>query len=121
MSYADKIAEVDAWLDGGVSETYADQPLGQHWARVAKASEEVGEAIEKLIEWTGQNPRKPQRDEARGEMLDELADVAITAILAMQHFTKDADETLRLFDDRFEFLYRRMRAKILEVAVTDGC
>lgn len=90
----DLIADIDAWLDEEVAAAYESQPLAQHWARVAKVNEEAGEAIEALISWTGQNPRKPQRDEARDELLTELADVALTAILAIQHFTKDADETV---------------------------
>lgn len=90
------VAAVDTWLDGNVSDAYIDQPLAQHWARVAKAGEEAGEAVDALIAWTGQNPRKPQRDEAYGELMDELADTALTAIYGMQHFTKDADETMRL-------------------------
>lgn len=51
------VAEVDALLDENVAEVYKDQPLAQHWARVAKAGEEAGEAVDALIAWTGQNPR----------------------------------------------------------------
>jgi hypothetical protein len=107
---AARIAEFDEWLDGNVSALYAAQPAAQHWARVAKVNEEAGEAIQALIAWTGQNPRKAQREEARGELLNELADVAITAVLGMQHFVKDADETLALVRTRFEYLYERMHA-----------
>lgn len=105
------VAEIDEWLDSGVSDRYQREPLAQHWARVAKVNEEAGEAIEALIAWTGQNPRKPQRDEAREELLGELADVALTAILGMQHFVKDADETLVILWTRLAFLHRRMKAK----------
>jgi len=107
---AEIIALADDWLDGRVSDTYQGQPLAQHWARVAKVVEESGESIEALIAWTGQNPRKPQRDEAREELLAELADVVVTATLAIQHFTKDTDETLDLLEARLSFLYQRMRA-----------
>lgn len=96
LSAREYVTSIDEWLDENVSEAYKDQPLAQHWARVAKAGEEAGEAIDALIAWTGQNPRKPQRDEAYGELMDELADTALTAIYGMQHFTKDADETTRL-------------------------
>lgn len=104
----DHIAAIDDWLDSAVADAYGDQPTAQHWARVAKVSEEVGEAIEKLISWTGQNPRKPARPEAHGEMLDELADTALTGILAIQHFVKDADATWRIVFDRLERLRARM-------------
>lgn len=106
------VAEADDWLDGRVSDTYQGQPLAQHWARVSKVVEEAGESIEALIAWTGQNPRKPRVDgyEGRVALMDELADVVITAVLAIQHFTKDADETTNRLIDRLEFLYRRMKA-----------
>lgn len=107
-SLFDDLAAIDAWLDSGVGKVYRRQPLAQDWARVAKVSEEAGEAIEALIAWTGQNPRKPQRDEARVELLEELADVALTAILAMQHFTKDAALTGAYVTHRRALLYQRM-------------
>lgn len=102
------IAAVDQWLDDNVSEPYRRQPLAQHWARVAKAGEEAGEALDALIAWTGQNPRKPQRDEAYDELMDELCDVALTAIYGMQHFTKDADDTLRLLSARLVHHHGRL-------------
>lgn len=102
------IGEVDETLDANVSEVYQRQPLAQHWARVAKAGEEAGEAIDALISWTGQNPRKPQRDEAFEELLDELADTALTGIYAMQHFTKDAEETARRLRDRLALHHSRL-------------
>lgn len=104
------LAEIDNWLDTGVSERYKREPLAQDWARVAKAGEEAGEAIDAMIAWTGQNPRKPQRSEAYQELLGELADTALTAILAIQHFTKDVDETEAIVTLRLAFLYQRMRA-----------
>ena len=91
-----KIVEsVDRILDRDVSEHYQEQPLAQHWARVAKVQEELGEAIAELILWTGQNPRKSQDDSARRRLLLELADTAMTGIYAIQHFTKDVEETAR--------------------------
>lgn len=84
---------VDFLLDAGTSTLYKNQPLAQDWARVAKIIEETGEAIQELILFTRQNPRKPQDDKARSRMLDELADTAMTAVYAIQHFTKDAHKT----------------------------
>lgn len=86
------IHAVDAWLDGAVSDTYVDQPLGQDWARVAKLAEEAGEAISALIDYTGQNPRKGVCG-TEAEMLAEIADTATCGMLAIQHFTKDATRT----------------------------
>lgn len=103
----ESVALIDAWLDDAVAHTYERQPLAQDWARVAKVTEEAGEAIEKLIEWTGQNPRKPRRDEAREDMLYELADVALTAILGIQHFTKDAGLTWAYIEHKLASLRQR--------------
>jgi hypothetical protein len=100
------IESIDLWLDRDVAGTYQDQPLAQDWARVAKVAEETGEAIDRLIALTGQNPRKGVCG-TREELLGELADVALTAILAMQHFTKDAPETFRLLDADLVRIARR--------------
>lgn len=83
----------DAHLDREVAEQYKDQPLAQDWARVAKVTEEAGEAIDALIGVTGQNPRKGVYGD-KDDLLSELADVALTGLYAIQHFTKDKDETV---------------------------
>lgn len=87
-----ELAKVDTWLDEYVSEEYKSQPLAQDWARVSKVQEELGEAINELILLTGQNPRKPRNDDAV-LLLGELADTALTAILAILHFTKSDART----------------------------
>ena len=79
---------VDRWLDSEVAPDYQAQPLAQDWARVTKAGEEVGEAIEALIGFTGQNPRKGTYG-SLDDLLKELGDIAVTGIFAIQHFTKD--------------------------------
>lgn len=86
------IRNVDKWLDAEVSAGYQGQPLAQDWARVAKAAEEAGEAIDALIGCTGQNPRKGHSGTLEG-LLGELGDVAVTGMLAIQHFTKDEWKT----------------------------
>lgn len=90
------VENVDAVLDAGVSQDYKEQLLAQDWARVAKLAEEAGEAVAELISWTGQNPRKPQDHAAYGRLLAELADAALTGVYAIQHFTKDIEETRRV-------------------------
>ena len=96
---AEIIRQVDARLDAGCSGAYHDQPLAQDWARVCKLAEEVGEVVSELILWTGQNPRKGTDPEARSKMLAELADVALGAIYAIQHFTKDVEATRQVITD----------------------
>lgn len=92
MEYFKMIELFDAHLDDNVAEVYKEQPLAQDWARVCKVAEELGEAITDLIAYTGQNPRKGKYGE-QVEMLKELADIANTATLAIQHFTKNREYT----------------------------
>ena len=87
------IEQVDQILDDKCSADYHNAPLAQDWARVAKMSEEIGEAISELISYSGQNPRKAIHPQAKERMLAELADAAMTGIYAIQHFTKDTNET----------------------------
>ena len=87
------IHHADGWLDEAVAAQYHNQPLAQDWARVAKMSEEIGEAIAELISMTGQNPRKPNDPEAYAKFLKEMGDAVVTGILGIQHFTKSTSET----------------------------
>jgi hypothetical protein len=132
------VASIDLWLDGAVAVKYQNQPMAQDWARVAKITEELSEAMEALdsmtdatdedysrishiliplgksiadlILFTGQNPRKPENAEAFGAMLDEIADVVFTGILALQHFTKDAQMTRDILMGKLATIYARMQA-----------
>ena len=99
---------IDEWLDGNVSQEYKDQPLAQDWARVAKEGEERGESIAELILLTGQNPRKRKHLEARERLLDELADRALTAILGIQHFTKNTTETRMIIENKLNKIVARV-------------
>lgn len=101
------LAVVDYWLDSEVAEQYRQQPLAQDWARVGKVIEELGEAVSALIGYTGQNPRKGVTS-SRDEMLVELADVAATALFAIQHFTRDTAETLIVFSDKLRAIRQRV-------------
>jgi hypothetical protein len=101
------IEAVDTWIDAGSAQVYRDEPLAQDFARVAKCSEEVGEAIAALIGMTGQNPRKGFTH-TRDDVLKELADVALTALCAIQHFTKDRAETQRLMEGRVAAVRNRV-------------
>jgi NTP pyrophosphatase (non-canonical NTP hydrolase) len=84
--------EYDAWLDSAVSPEYREQPLARDITRITKLFEEAGEVIKKHSEATGENPRKGIASTME-EVLDEAGDVFLTAILLIQHFTKDRQET----------------------------
>ncbi|HXF03440.1 MAG TPA: hypothetical protein VN601_10665 [Arthrobacter sp.] len=81
------VADITAWLDNS-------NPTGPHEdaMRVLKLLEEAGEAAAALIGVQGQNPRKGVTH-TQDDLLNEPADVAITALCAMQHFTQDETVT----------------------------
>jgi hypothetical protein len=103
----DLIAWMDDHLDADVADPYKEQPLAQDWARVAKVAEEAGEAVDALIGVTGQNPRKGFYG-SRDDLLDELADVALTGLYAMQHFTKNRHETVGRLISRARYHKQRV-------------
>jgi hypothetical protein len=99
---------VDEWLDAEVDPSYKHQEMAQDWARVAKIGEEMGEAIAELISSTGQNPRKEYDPLAHERMLRELADTAMTAIYAIQHFTKNIGKTEMILHTHQTKMERRL-------------
>jgi NTP pyrophosphatase (non-canonical NTP hydrolase) len=101
------IRNIDAWLDDNVGKRYKHQPLAQDWARISKVAEELGEAIQAFISYTGQNPRKVVAHNM-DDVLRELADVTSTAILAMQHFTKDSAETRDILRQKLTIIEARV-------------
>jgi hypothetical protein len=101
------IHAIDRWLDSAVSEEYIRQPMAQDWARISKVGEEYGEAVQAFIGYTGQNPRKGVIN-SREEVLEELADTALTAILAIQHFTKNTALTKEIIRNKVKKIEKRV-------------
>lgn len=81
------VAAITAWLD-----TSNEASPHEDSMRVLKLVEEAGEAAAAYIGMVGQNPRKGVTH-SQADLLAELADVALTALCAMQHFTQDAEAT----------------------------
>lgn len=108
MDFWEVVEAFDNYLDANVGPSYKEQPLAQHWARIAKVGEEAGEALAELTHWTGQNPRKGTNPESYQRMLDELADTALTAIYAVQHFTKDRILTSQIITDKANYHLNRV-------------
>jgi NTP pyrophosphatase (non-canonical NTP hydrolase) len=77
-----------AWLDGANGTD--DQELT---CRILKVTEEAGEAAGAWIGVLGQNPRKGVTH-SRADVAAELADVAMTALVAIESLGLDAHETL---------------------------
>lgn len=79
---AERVAKISRWVD----EANADRGEALTWHRVAKCAEESGEALSALLGITGQNPRKGVHG-SQGELIEELCDVAVAALGAVEHLT----------------------------------
>ena len=85
-------------------EFHGDVPVEM---RILKLTEEVGEAAEALIGMRGINARKGVC-RTRDDLLDELADVIITAAVAMSAVTDGrVDEAAGHFERRLEAVTAR--------------
>lgn len=110
------IEKIDAWLDRDAASAYQGSPLALDWLRVSKLTEEAGEAVAALIGVTGGNPRKGVTH-MMDDVVAELADVAATAMCAIQHFTKDRAETQRIIEAKVSAVAERAeRAKATAIA-----
>ena len=86
------LVELSKWIDGGNKtrfdsmsvEELRDELLLLH--RTVKVAEELGESVAALIGHTGANPRKGITHQ-RADIIDELLDVAVTALGAIEHIT----------------------------------
>lgn len=74
--------------------------------RLLKLTEEVGEVADAFIGMHGLNSRKGVC-RTRDDLLDELADVIITAAVAMNGITGDVDEARSHFDRRLAAVTER--------------
>jgi len=102
--FYEQIAQANAWLD---ESNAGMQSEVDDICRILKIAEEGGEAAQAYIGWIGQNPRKG-KTHTREEVLDELADVAITAICAIQHFTLSASRTEGIVRRKMDKITKRI-------------
>lgn len=72
--------------------------------RILKACEERGEAAAAVVGWTGQNPRKGLTH-TEADVVGELADVVLTAMLAMASMT---DEWQTIISTTYRTKLRRL-------------
>lgn len=80
--------------------------------KVLKVGEEFGEAAEAIIGLYAFNPRKGQNGD-RCDVAKELADVAITAMVALHHFSPEPVQTVtnRLREVHARAVERAVRAE----------
>lgn len=93
---AQGIAALSRWVDD--ANAHRD-PEAATWARLAKITEEAGEVIAAQIGATGQNPRKGVTHSSQ-DVQEELLDVAITALGALEHLRGHDERSLELLDEK---------------------
>lgn len=98
MTYLSQAALValSEWIDAGNAHR---DPEARTWGRLAKLSEEEGEVIGAYIGATGQNPRKGVTH-STADVLEELLDVAVTALGAYEHLDNHAGRSLSELDNK---------------------
>ena len=97
---ARKLAALSKWVDAANAHRDPEAIL---WGRVAKVSEECGEAIAALIGATGQNPRKGVVGHT-GVVVKELLDVAVTALAAVEHIGGNHGTSMDMLADHVDYL-----------------
>lgn len=90
------LVALSRWIDGGNA---GRDPEAATWARLAKITEEAGEVVAAYIGATGQNPRKGVTH-AIADVEDELLDVALTALTALEHVRGHDGQAMGLLADK---------------------
>lgn len=108
---ADHIRVVSTWIDDTPANRSRD-PEAALWTRVAKVIEEAGEAVAALIGVTGQNPRKGVTHTIN-DVRDELLDVAVTALAAVEHIDGNTGSSVPAFLVHVERRHDRL-ARLLD-------
>lgn len=108
MTPAEQLVALSRWIDAPNAHRDAE---AQAWARIAKVGEEHGEAIAAFIGATGQNPRKGVTHSIE-DVTDELLDVALTALAAVEHVRGHDGRAFELLADKLASVARR--AGVLE-------
>ena len=81
---AQALSDLSQWIDAGNAHR---DPEAIAWGRITKIGEEFGEVVAAFIGATGQNPRKGVTH-TLADVGEELLDVAVTALGALEHLTE---------------------------------
>jgi hypothetical protein len=107
----EQLAAISTWVDEHPPNAARDAEA-RLWGRVGKVGEEFGEVIAAMIAMTGQNPRKPQAG-CVADVLDELLDVAATALAAVEHIDGNRGGSVAMLAEHVAGLVER-------AGLTDG-
>lgn len=105
MSTADQIAALSTWIDTDPANVVRDREAAT-WGRIAKVSEECGEVVAAFIGVTGQNPRKGVHGSGL-DVVEELLDVAVTALAAVEHFHHNDGSSMDLLAAKVQQVVNR--------------
>jgi len=103
VTAGEALVALSEWIDRGNAHKDAEAVL---WGRIAKIGEEHGEAVAALIGFTGQNPRKGYTH-SRDDVIEELLDVAVTALGAVEHLRGHDGRALAELDDKIRRVHDR--------------
>lgn len=101
---AGRLAELSGWIDGWVA---ASTEAEQLWGRTAKIAEEHGEVVKAIIGYLSQNPRKGEIYTLDG-VVDELLDVAVTALGAVESIRGNDGRALSLLTEKIGAVHGRL-------------
>lgn len=114
MSTTTDLIALSEWIDAGNAHR---DPEAATWGRVAKITEEAGEVIEAMIGWTAQNPRKGQTH-SKNDVIEELLDVAITALGAIEHLQGHQGAAMTLLRKKVAYVAERAGVATTDREVT---
>lgn len=97
------IGDLSRWIDEGNRGRDSEAAT---WARLAKITEEAGEVVAAHIGATGQNPRKGVTH-TPADVEEELLDVALTALAALEHLRGHDERSLSLLGEKLELTLAR--------------
>lgn len=100
---AANLVALSKWIDAGNA---GRDPEAVTWGRLSKITEEAGEVIAAYIGYTGQNPRKGVTHQ-RHEVIEELLDVAVTALGALEHMSGHAGVSLFALTQKINAVAKR--------------
>lgn len=105
INTAQKLADLSQWIDDA-NLAAGRNPEALTWGRLAKLQEEAGEVVAAFIGVTGQNPRKGITH-TMDNVQDEVLDVIITGLAALEHLTGNRGDALQMLFERVEYIKAR--------------
>lgn len=100
------LVALSRWID---AHNAGADPHALTWGRIAKVAEENGEAVAAYIGALGQNPRKGVTH-SMDDVVQELLDVAVTALGAVEHLRGHRGDALDLLDAKIRAVGARATA-----------